>query len=208
MLNQFFLDTVALFVIVDPIGTATIFAGLTKGEAAEKRRRLALRGTALASLMIAFFAFGGEFLLTALGISLPAFQFAGGVLLFLLAIDMVFARNSGFRATTTDEAEEAKSSQDISVFPLAIPLIAGPGALTSIVLLMQQAGQDFTRSMLVLLALFVVMLATLLALWSAALLIRILGVTGTNVISRVLGVILSAFAAELVLKGMRSGLFV
>jgi multiple antibiotic resistance protein len=208
MLNQFFLDTVALFVIVDPIGTATIFAGLTKSEAAEKRRRLALRGTALASLMIAFFAFAGEFLLTALGISLPAFQFAGGVLLFLLAIDMVFARSSGFRATTTDEAEEARSSQDISVFPLAIPLIAGPGALTSIVLLMQQAGQDFARSMLVLLALAVVMLATLLALWGAALLIRILGVTGTNVISRVLGVILSAFAAELVLKGMRGGLFV
>jgi len=207
MLNQFFLDTVALFVIVDPIGTATIFAGLTKSEAAEKRRRLALRGTALASLMIAFFAFAGEFLLTALGISLPAFQFAGGVLLFLLAIDMVFARSSGFRSTTTDEAEEARSSQDISVFPLAIPLIAGPGALTSIVLLMQQAGQDFARSMLVLLALAVVMLATLLALWGAALLIRILGVTGTNVISRVLGVILSAFAAELVLKGMRGGLF-
>ncbi len=108
MLDQFFLDAVALFVIVDPIGTATIFAGLTQNEAPEKRRRLALRGTTLASLMIGFFAFAGEFLLTALGVSLSAFQFAGGVLLFLLAIDMVFARNSGFRSTTTDEAEEPR----------------------------------------------------------------------------------------------------
>jgi multiple antibiotic resistance protein len=143
MLDQFFLDAVALFVIVDPIGTATIFAGLTQNEALEKRRRIALRGTLLASLMIAFFAFAGEFLLKAMDVSLPAFQFAGGVLLFLLAIDMVFARNSGFRSTTMDEAEEAKVSQDISVFPLAIPLIAGPGALTSIVLLMQQASRSF-----------------------------------------------------------------
>jgi len=206
MLDQFVLDAVALFVIVDPIGTATVFAGLTQNETPKQRRLFALRGTALATLMIAFFAFAGEFLLTALGVSLSAFQFAGGVLLFLLAIDMVFARNSGFRSTTTDEAEEAKTSQDISIFPLAIPLIAGPGALTSIVLLMQQAGQNVTRSMLVLFALALVMLATLLALLGAALLIRILGVTGTNVISRVLGVILAALAAELLLTGIRGSL--
>jgi multiple antibiotic resistance protein len=207
MLRQFIFNCVALAVIVDPVGTAAIFAGLTRNGSDAHRRRMALRGTLIATGLILSFAFGGEFLLLALGVELPAFQVAGGVLLFLLATEMVFARHSGLRQTTDDEAAEAERSEDISVFPLAIPLLAGPGALTSIVLLMRQAGGAPTAKALVVLALVLVMLGTFAVLLTAGPLLRLLGVTGTNVVSRVLGVILAALAAQLLLTGVRQALF-
>jgi multiple antibiotic resistance protein len=207
MIRQFLYNCVALAVIVDPIGTAAIFAGLTGGEPAAFRRRMALRGTAVAFGLALFFAFGGEFLLRALGVTLPSFQVAGGALLFLLATDMVFARHSGLRETTEAEAREAERSVDISVFPLAVPLLAGPGCLTSIVLLMRQADHSPLGQALVVLALAVVMLGALVALLTAGRLVAMLGVTGTNVISRVLGIILAALAAELLLGGIRASLF-
>jgi len=207
MLRQFVFNCVALVVIVDPVGTAAIFAGLTRNGSDAHRRRMALRGTLIATGLILSFAFGGEFLLLALGVELPAFQVAGGVLLFLLATEMVFARHSGLRQTTDDETAEAERSEDISVFPLAIPLLAGPGALTSIVLLMRQAGGAPEAKALVVLALVLVMLGTFAVLLTAGPLLRLLGVTGTNVVSRVLGVILAALAAQLLLTGVRQALF-
>ncbi|HEY0524181.1 MAG TPA: MarC family protein [Stellaceae bacterium] len=207
MLRQFIFNCVALVVIVDPVGTAAIFAGLTRNGSDAHRRRMALRGTLIATGLILSFAFGGEFLLLALGVELPAFQVAGGVLLFFLATEMVFARHSGLRQTTDDETAEAERSEDISVFPLAIPLLAGPGALTSIVLLMRQAGGAPSAKALVVLALVLVMLGTFAVLLTAGPLLRLLGVTGTNVVSRVLGVILAALAAQLLLTGVRQALF-
>jgi multiple antibiotic resistance protein len=207
MMRQFLYNCVALVVIVDPVGTAAIFAGLAGGEPAELRRRMALRGTSVAFGVALFFAFGGEFLLRALGVTLPAFQVAGGALLFLLATDMVFARHSGLRRTTAAETREAEQSTDISVFPLAVPLLAGPGCLTSIVLLMRQAEGSPAAEALVVLALAIVMLGALVSLLVAGRIVAVLGVTGTNVISRVLGIILAALAAELLLSGIRAALF-
>jgi multiple antibiotic resistance protein len=192
---------VTLFVIVDPVGTAVIFAGLMRGASKDFTRRMAWRATALAGGMILVFAFLGDALLQALGITLPAFRIAGGLLLFLLATDMVFARPSGIRNPTVPEQEEAARSTDVSVFPLAFPLLAGPGALTSIVLLMAKARSPWEAAG-VIVALAAVLGLTLLTLLFAARVMRRLGVTGANVISRVLGIILAALAAQLVLDGM------
>jgi MarC family membrane protein len=200
MVEQALYSFVTLFVIIDPIGSAAIFAALTRGATAAFRRRMASRGTAIAGALILVFAFGGAALLRALGITLPAFRIAGGVLLFLLAVDMVFARPSGIRSPTAPEEAEAGQRADISVFPLAFPLLAGPGALTSIVLLMGRA-QGPVAAAGVIAALLAVMLLTLLLLRAAPQVLRLLGVTGANVVSRVLGIILAALAAQLVLDG-------
>jgi multiple antibiotic resistance protein len=195
---------VTLFVIVDPVGSAAIFAALTRGAPEALRRRIAWRGTVIAGTLILAFAFGGAALLGAMGITLPAFRIAGGILLFLLAIDMVFARPSGIREPTAPEAEEAEHRTDISVFPLAFPLLAGPGALTSIVLLMGRAASPLAAAG-VIAALLAVMALTLLLLRAAPQVLRVLGVTGANVVSRVLGIVLAALAAQLVLDGITEG---
>jgi multiple antibiotic resistance protein len=206
VLDRFIYDLVTLAVIIDPVGTAAIFAALGRHTPPAARRAMAVRGTLIAAGICVAFAFGGEALLRALGVSLAAFQAAGGALLFLLATDMVFAHESGLRQPTRVEADEAQRSVDISVFPLAIPLIAGPGALTSLVLLMRQADGAIAAQALVLSALAVVIGLTGAALLGAGRLLRLLGVTGAQVVSRVLGVVLAALAAELLLSGIRLGL--
>src|SRR5690348_17202797 len=131
-----FLDTfIVLFVVVDPIGLAPIFAAITHGATPQDCRRTALRGTLIALFILVVFVLGGAKLLDMLGIGMPAFQIAGGLLLFLVALDMVFVRQSGIRSTTAREQREAEQKEDVSVFPLAFPLIAGPGALTTVLLM-------------------------------------------------------------------------
>jgi multiple antibiotic resistance protein len=205
VLEQVLYSFVTLFVIIDPVGSAAIFAALTRGAPAAFRRRMAWRGPTIAGILILAFAFGGAALLRALGITLPAFRIAGGVLLFLLAVDMVFARPSGIRNPTAPEEAEAEHRADISVFPLAFPLLAGPGALTSIVLLMGRA-QGALAAAGVIVALLAVMLLTLLLLRAAPQVLRVLGVTGANVVSRVLGIILAALAAQLIIDGVSEAL--
>lgn len=196
----------ALVVILDPVGTAALFAGLTRDTGAQYRRRMALRGVAIAASVLLVFAFAGEFILRALSVSLPAFRIAGGALLFLLAIDMLFARQTGFRALTRSEAEEAGESADISVFPVAIPLIAGPGALTTMVLLMGRAEQEAPGPAGVILVLVAVLAITLVLLLLASRVVKLLGTTGVNVITRVLGILLAAIAMQLVLDGINAGI--
>jgi len=198
---QLFYGFVTLFVIVDPIGTAVIFSSLTKDWTPLERRESAWRGTSIAAILLLVFAFTGDVLMRALGVTLAAFHIAGGILLFLLAIDMAFARPSGIHAPTVPEREEARKRDDVAVFPLAFPLIAGPGALTSIVLLMSQAPTTIS-AIGILGALAVVLALTLVALLQASNLSRLLGVTGGNVVGRVLGVILAAIAAQFVLDGI------
>ncbi len=205
MLEQLLHGVVALFVIIDPVGSAAIFAALMRGAPEAFRRRMAWRGTLVAGILILAFAFIGAPLLDALGITLPAFRVAGGVLLFLLAIDMVFARPSGIRYPTAREEEEAEHRTDVSVFPLAFPLLAGPGALTSIVLLMARAPSPLEAAG-VILALIIVMAVTLVLLLAASQVLRLLGITGTNVVGRVLGIILAALAAQYVLDGVAQAL--
>ena len=192
---------VTLFVVLDPIGVAVIAAGLTRGLSAEARRGIAWRSTIVAAILLALFAFAGAPLLNALGISLPALRIAGGILLLLLAIDMVFARPSGIRNPTPPEQQEAEHRSDIAVFPMAFPLLAGPGALTSIVLLMGRATSPL-HQLGILVALLVVLAVALLGMLNAGRLALVLGVTGANVISRVLGIILAALAVQFVLDGV------
>ena len=134
MLDQLVTHFVTFLIVIDPIGIAPIFSALTRGGNDRYRRRMAFKGTFIATLIMLFFLFTGDTLLRFLGISLAAFRVSGGALLFLLAIDMVFARPSGLRSATVREQEEARYKEDVSVFPLAFPLLAGPGALTTILL--------------------------------------------------------------------------
>jgi len=200
LLNMF----VVLLVVIDPVGVTPMFGALTRGGGEAHRRRMAFKGTALAAAILLVFALMGDWLLTTLGITLPAFKIAGGILLFLIALDMVFARQSGGRSTTGGEQEEARHKEDISVFPLAFPLIAGPGALTTILLMVGEAHGDpvyFTALIGVLLAILALTLGCLLV---AGRLMRFLGQTGANVMDRLFGVILAALAVQFVIDGARA----
>jgi len=205
-MTQLFLDSlVILFVVVDPIGLAPMFGALTHGGTPAYRRRMAVRGTVIAAVILVTFVFIGADLLRALGITLPAFQIAGGALLFLLAVDMVFARQSGLRSTTEREQREAAHKQDISVFPLAFPLIAGPGALTTVLLMSSRHAGSPQVVGVVLAVVLVVLSVTLIALLAADRIMRIMGETGANVVSRLLGVILAALAVQYVVDGIHLG---
>ena len=194
---------VTLLVVIDPLGMAPIFGALTQGFSEKQKRESAIRGTLLGSLILFVFAIIGDVLLEALGIGLPAFRIAGGMLLFLLSLDMVFARPSGMRATTVQEQEE-EYQQDISVFPLAIPLLAGPGGITTV--LLYTGGSSPAQVALFMVVLLVVMLVTLGSLLLAPRVMRLLGETGANVLSRVLGVLLAALAVQFVIDGLQTSL--
>jgi multiple antibiotic resistance protein len=203
MSSDFLLSTfIAFFVTIDPIGLGPMFAGLTAGMDARLRRRTAIKGVTIGTILLFGFAFVGDLLLKSLGISTAAFRIAGGVLLLLVAIEMVFARESGLRTATEDEKQEARHRADISVFPLAIPLIAGPGAMTSTVLLMGRAQGEPMMQVAVLGVLALVLLSTLVCLLFAGEVSKLLGVTGINVINRVLGILLTALACQFVIDGI------
>lgn len=196
------IDSFVIFgVTIDPIGTAVIFAALTHDWSHTEQRQAAWRGVTVATVLFLVFALGGAPLLGALGISLAAFHIAGGILLFLLAVDMIFARPSGIHAPTPPEREEARRRDDVAVFPLAFPLLAGPGALTSTVLLVGRAGTAPAMAA-VIVALALMLVLTLIALLNAPKLSHLLGITGANVVGRVLGLILAALAAQFVLDGL------
>lgn len=202
LINSF----VVLFVVIDPIGVALIFYTLTHNIDIRQQRMAALRGVTLATVILLVFFLIGDILLRRLGISIPAMRIAGGSLLFLLAIDMILARQSGLRSTTRREQQEAEHKEDVSVFPLAFPLIAGPGALTTVLLMASSSPRPliFVGMIVVLL---VVLAATLLSLFFASNMMRILGETGTNVISRLLGLILAALAVQYVIDGIKASFF-
>ncbi len=205
MLDAFLYALVALLVIFDPPGTAAIFIAITPRDTDAERREQAVRAVGISFVVLAGFAIGGEWLMRAMGVTLPAFQVAGGILLFLLATDMVMVRDSGLRRTTERETAEAEAQEsDITVFPLAIPLIAGPGAMTTMVLLRGQAGDDWGLLAALAAALGVALAVTLVSLLAAKQLVRMLGETGTNVIGRVLGVVVAALAAQITLDGVRA----
>ena len=203
MLELIFNSFITLLVVIDPLGLAPLFVGMTQGRSEAYKREAAIRGTVLAAAILFFFAFVGQELLAALGIGVPAFRIAGGALLFLLSLDMVFARPSGMRRVTAPEQEEANEGkeEDISVFPLAIPLIAGPGSLATV--LLYTGKGDVLTIAAVLCVLSVVLLLVLASLLLASRIMRVLGETGANVFSRVLGVLLAALAVQFVLDGIQ-----
>jgi multiple antibiotic resistance protein len=195
---------VVFFVVVEPVSLIPLFTGLTAGASPSYKRRMALKAVIIAALILVLFALGGASFLELRGISLEAFRIFGGLLLFLLALEMVFARESGTR-TSSNEAAESRRRADISVFPLAFPFIAGPGALATILLWfgpVHLAGQS-SLFLLLLGAVALVLAIALVMMWLADPLMRVIGVTGANVASRLLGVILGALAVQFVLDGLR-----
>jgi multiple antibiotic resistance protein len=197
---------VTFFVIVDPVALVPLFVSLTHNSSEAMRRQMAVKAIGIATGILLAFALGGDAFLRSLGITLAAFRIAGGALLFLLSTDMIFARSSGLRSTTLSEEEEAAHKVDIAAFPLAIPLIAGPGAMTSTVLLIGRSAGEPLRQLAVVAMLLLVLVLTLGALLFASRLTRVLGVTGVNVVSRVFGIILAALAVQFMLDGMSEGL--
>lgn len=196
----------ALFATIGPIDVAAIFAALTSTATRAARRAMAVRGTMIATVILVTVALIGEPLLDVLGVSLAALRTAGGVLLLLIGIDMVFARSGG-HSTTEAEAREAVAKQDISVFPLATPLIAGPGAMGATILLMSNASGSFVLQAVVVVSLLLMLLLTLVCLLLAGEIMRFLGVTGAHVISRVFGILLAAMAVQFIFDGIsQSGL--
>ena len=196
---------VTLIVVVDPVGLAPSFLAVTEGLPAASQRQVARRATLIAALILAGAAVGGDWLLRNLGISLPAFRIAGGVLLFALASEMVLGVRIEREAETAEQALE-EHVRNIAAFPLAIPLMAGPGALTATVLL---AGQAAGRPLFVgtLIAVIAAVCAlTLAVFYLATRIARFLGITGNIVLSRLLGVLLAALAVQYVIDGVRAAL--
>jgi multiple antibiotic resistance protein len=189
-----------LFVVVDPVGLAPAFLSLAGSRPGAEQQRIARRAVAVASGVLFAFALFGAWLLAHLGISMDSFRVAGGILLFRLAVGMVLAQHE---RETEEEQAESRSRQDVSVFPLAIPLIAGPGALASVMILAGEAQGDVGQLALVLAMTGFVLALSYLAFVSAAGLGRLLGQTGVNVVTRVLGVLLAALAVQYVADGVR-----
>lgn len=190
-----------LFVIVDPIGLAPIFMALTQGMSPAHRRRIAIRATFTGFCVLMTFALFGEAILGFVGISMPAFRIAGGVLLFLTALDMLFERRQTRRQGQADEAEADDPESDPSIFPIAVPLLAGPGSIATVILLAGEADGwgGFAAIMSVLL---VVMLIAMVLFQLAGVLGRILGRTGIAVFTRILGMLLAALAIQFILDGI------
>jgi multiple antibiotic resistance protein len=195
---------VTFLVVIDPPGCAPIFAALTGNATPVHRRAMAIRSVMVASGILLFFALFGEDLLRALGISLGAFRIAGGIMLFLIAIDMVFEKRTERRENRAQEVT-ASEAEDISVFPMAIPMIAGPGSIASAMLLMARS-EGIGESAVVLGALLATLLLTLIALLAAGPLMRLLGHKLEAMITRILGVILAALAAQFVIDGIEATL--
>ncbi len=191
---------VTFLVVIDPPGCAPIFAGLTREASAAQRRSMAVRSVLIAAGILLFFALLGEDLLGALGVSLSAFRIAGGIMLFLIAIDMVFEKRTERRENRAEEVA-ASDVDDVSVFPMAIPMIAGPGSIASAMLLTARA-EGLTQTLVVLGALFATLLLTLIALLAAGPLMRLLGHKMEAMITRLLGVILAALAVQFVIDGI------
>jgi multiple antibiotic resistance protein len=204
MLEQPLKFLVVFFVVIEPISLIPLFSGLTTGATAQYKRRMAVKAVIIAALILVLFAFVGAAFLDLMGISLQAFRIFGGMLLFLLSLEMVFARESGTR-TSSGEAAESKRRADISVFPLAFPFIAGPGALATILLWFGplHAGTQTALFAGYLVAVGIVLAISLVLMLLAEPLMRVIGVTGANVASRLLGVVLGALAVQFVLDGLR-----
>ena len=192
---------ITLFVVIDPPGCAPIYAGLTKDATSAQARNMALRATAIAAAILTVFAFFGEQLLNALHIQLDSFRIAGGLMLFFIAFEMVFEKRTQ-RRTERAERVTAAEVEDVSVFPMAMPMLAGPGAIAAIMLLMNEAD-DLTQTLEVFAALAAVLVITAIALVAARPLIRLLGDKVEAVITRLLGVLLAALAAQYVIDGLR-----
>lgn len=203
MLPELFVSAfITLFVVIDPPGCAPIYAGLTKEATNAQARNMALRATLIAAVILMIFAFFGEALLAALHIELDSFRIAGGMMLFYIAFEMVFEKRTKRREDRADKINADPEVEDVSVFPMAIPMLAGPGAIAAVMLLMNEA-ETTAQTIEVFAALGAVLVLTALALVAAGPLIRLLGDKVEAVVTRLLGVLLAALAAQYVIDGIK-----
>ena len=202
MIELFGSALVTFLVIIDPPGCAPIFASLTRGTPTVHRRAMAIRSSLIAWFILMFFALLGRPMLHALGISLASFRIAGGILLFFIAFDMIFERRTERREKRANEIEGTPEAEDISVFPMAIPMITGPGSIASAMLWVSRA-EDIAEVAIVLAAITTVMAITLVTLLAAGPLMRLIGEKVEAMITRILGVILAALAAQFVVDGLK-----
>ena len=202
MIELFGSALVTFLVIIDPPGCAPIFAGLTRGATPAHRRAMAIRSAVIAWAILMFFALLGRPLLHWLGISLASFRIAGGIMLFFIALDMVFERRTERREKRANAVEQTPEVEDISVFPMAMPMIAGPGSIASAMLWVSRAD-EIAAVAVVLAAITVVILLTLGTLLAAGPLMRLIGDKVEAAITRILGVILAALAAQFVIDGLK-----
>lgn len=202
MIELFLSAFAMLFVVIDPPGCAPIYAGLTKGALPNQQRAMAIRAVMIATAILLVFALVGEALLRTLGISLSAFRIAGGIMLFIIALEMVFEKRQERREDRAEKVMQTPEVEDVSVFPMAMPMIAGPGSIATIMLLVSRAdGPGETAAVFGALAL--VLILTLAALLAAGPLMRVLGAKIESVITRLLGVLLAALAIQFVIDGVK-----
>jgi multiple antibiotic resistance protein len=203
MIDLFISAFVTLFVVIDPPGCAPIYASLSTGANARQKRSMAYRAVAIAGAILVFFALFGEALLSFLHIDLDSFRIAGGIMLFIIAIDMVFEKRTERREQRAEKIIGTPEVEDVSVFPMAMPMIAGPGSIASVMLLVSQ-NEGIERAGVIFAALVAVLLLTLAALVAAGPLMRVLGTKTEAVITRLLGVLLAALAAQFVIDGLKA----
>jgi len=202
-MTQLFISAfITLFVVIDPPGCAPIYAGLTKGATPAQRRNMAIRACFIAAIILLIFALFGEDLLGALHIELDSFRIAGGFMLFWIAFEMVFEKRTQRREDRAQKVASTPEVEDVSVFPMAMPMLAGPGAIAAIMLLMNEAT-GLEQSLVVLGALGTVLLLTMVALVAAGPLMKLFGDRVEAVITRLLGVLLAALAAQYVIDGLK-----
>ncbi len=211
MWDIFFSAFITFFVVIDPIGIAPVFASLTDGTSRRHQRLMAFKSVAVAAGVLLTFAFLGNMLFQAIGVSLDAFRVAGGVMLFSIALEMVFEKRAQRRETRIEEVMEQESAdnvayEDISVFPMAIPLIAGPGAIAAIMLDMSEIKVPADQAK-VFLAMGLNLLICLGFFLGASYVIRLVGATFASMITRILGVILAALSVQLIFDGIRGAFF-
>ncbi len=202
MIELFISAFITLFVVIDPPGCAPIYASITGHADARQRRNMAVRAVVVAGLILVLFAMVGEQLLGALNIELDSFRIAGGLMLFVIAIDMVFEKRTQRREERAQRVNDTPDMVDVAIFPMAMPMIAGPGSIASIMLLMSQ-NQGLNASLVIMAALAAVLLLTLAALLVAGPLMQRLGAQAEAVLTRLLGVLLAALAAQFVVDGVR-----
>ena len=193
---------ILLLVVVDPLAVAGVFPALIAGSSEAVRRSTAIKACLLSAGILVLFALGGNWVLMALGIGSPAFRIAGGLLLLVLAAEMVFAHHSGLRSMTSSEQQEAIRRQDIAVFPIAFPLISGPGAITSTMFFASQASGPWEHAAILAIIAAVIGL-TYLSLRFASRLTDLLGETGTNVVGRLFGLLLAGLAVQFIVDGIK-----
>lgn len=189
------------FTIIDPVGMIPFTLAATTRDTPKARQRIVNRAVMVAAAVILFMGLVGRRLLQYLGITLPAFTIAGGILLFLIAIDMLFARKTGVKRTDEEEREAAEN-ENPAVFPLAVPMIAGPGTIATVLLLESLTHGEPYRILILALAFAGALLATWACMTSATTLLRLIGKTGIHVITRLLGIILAALAVQFVINGL------